>query len=125
MTAVARAVVGDRLSEPFVGPVLVTVVIESDLRFTVSDDNQTITLGANGVPRLGFFESLIDRRRWAIAAAAAMSRHTGVEVKVGGRVWRQDLTATSVISPPRETNPAGRAGTQVTFELDLVRFVAN
>jgi DNA gyrase/topoisomerase IV subunit B len=36
MTAVARAVVADALYEPVAGRVRVTLVIESDLRFTVS-----------------------------------------------------------------------------------------
>lgn len=102
--AVVRAVVGDALYEPFVDGVRVSLVIESDLRFSVSDDNPTITLGADDVPQLGFFDSLISRRRWAIAAAAVMSRHTRIEVNVAGRTWRQDLSGTSVDGPLLEGN---------------------
>ena len=125
VNAVVRAVVGDALYEPFVGRVHVTLVIESNLRFTVADDSPTIAVGADGVPQLGFFDSLIDRRRWPIAAAAAMSRHTRIEVSVAGRAWRQELVGTSAAGPPLETTPVDRAGTQATFELDPGHFAAN
>jgi hypothetical protein len=77
VTAVARAVVADALYEPSVGRVDVTVLIESDLRLTVTDSNPAIRLGSDDRPQCGFFDSLISRRRWATAAAAALSPMAG------------------------------------------------
>jgi DNA gyrase/topoisomerase IV subunit B len=122
--AVVRAVVSDALYEPSVERVHVIVVIESDLRFSVSDDGSAIALGADGVPQIGFFDSLIDRRRWPIAPVAAMSLRTRVEVNIAGRAWRQELIATSVVGP-LETTPTDRAGTRVTLELDPDHFAAH
>jgi DNA gyrase/topoisomerase IV subunit B len=123
VTAVALAVVADALYEPSVGRVDVTVLIESDLRFTVADNSPAIRLGPDGQPQSGFFESVLDRRRWAPAAAAALSRGTWIEVGVHDRTWRQELAGATVVGPPRE-GPAGHVGTRVTFELDAGYFAA-
>jgi DNA gyrase/topoisomerase IV subunit B len=123
-TAVARAVVGHALYEPSVGRVDVTVLIESDLRFAVADNSPAISLGPDGQPPCGFFDSLLDRRYWAPAAAAAMSTRTVIEIYVQDRVWRQELSGTEVVGPPRDGGPAGRAGTRITFELDAGYFAA-
>jgi hypothetical protein len=123
VTAVAREVVADALYEPSVGGVDVAVLIESDLRFTIVDNNPAISLGPDGQPPRGFFDSLLNRR-WAAAAAATMSTRTWIEVGLQGRTWRQELSGSEVVGPPRDAGPAGHVGTRVTFELDSGYFAA-
>nr|WP_157554281.1 hypothetical protein [Herbidospora sakaeratensis] len=110
-TEVLRAVVMDALhnGEPW----NVSVEIAGDLRFTVVDDQPHVT-DEHGVPLLGFFDSLLDRERWAPAAAAALSLRTMVEVWMDGRGFRQRLIATQPVDAPAEFAPPTPQGTRLT-----------
>lgn len=117
-TNIVRGVIDDALHPVGNGPHhTVDIEITTDLRFTVTDD-QPPAFDDVGEPMPGFYGSLIDKRRWALAAAAALSSHTLVELRVGGRGWRQELTGVT----PRSVEPlptaAERDGTRVTFQLD-------
>ncbi|MFJ4467467.1 hypothetical protein ACIP2X_08215 [Streptomyces sp. NPDC089424] len=68
----------------------ISVEIESDLAFSVEDD-QRRTGDERGRPVPGFFGSLVDKERWAPAAAAVLSVRTVVEVRLNGRGFRQEL----------------------------------
>ncbi|TVT23773.1 hypothetical protein FNH05_32860 [Amycolatopsis rhizosphaerae] len=115
--AVVRAVVAEARAARADGPTRVRVVFEDDHRFTLIDDAAP-DLGPDGRPLAGFYGSLLARRRWALAAAAALSARTGVEVSAGGRGWRQELAGTVPVGPPSPDGPTGAPGTRVTFELD-------
>jgi hypothetical protein len=127
--AVARAVA----TEPFGWshePLDVVLRIDSDLTFTVTDDGTVPSIGPSagpsagtgagtgGMPLLDRNGSLLDRRRWTLAAAAALSTRVSVEVHTGGRRWRQALAGSVPLAAPRDSGPAPGPLTQVTFELD-------
>jgi len=117
-TNIVRGVIDDAL-HPVGNDAHHTVDIEitTDLCFMVTDD-QPPAFDDVGEPMPGFYGSLIDKRRWALAAAAALSSHTLVEVRAGGRGWRQELTGAT----PNSVEPFAAAGesdgTRVTFQLD-------
>ena len=115
--SVLRRVIEDALHPAGGGHCTVDVEITADLCFTVTDD-QPLTLDGLGEPKPGFYDSLLDRRRWALAAAAALSSRTVVEVRVGGRGWRQELTGTAPARPEPFTASGEADGTRVTFKLD-------
>lgn len=117
-TNVLRGVIDDAL-HPAGGDIHHTVEIEvaDDLRFTVSDD-QPPALDDRGEPRPGFYGSLIDKSRWALAAAAALSIRTHIEVRADGQGWRQELAGTTPTSPESFAAPGEADGTRITFELD-------
>jgi hypothetical protein len=69
-------------------------------------------------PEPGFCRSLLDKSRWALAAAVALSSRTLIEVRAGGRGWRQELTRTAPTLPEPFAAPGEANGTRVTFELD-------
>lgn len=117
-TNVLRGVIDDAL-HPAGGGAHRTVDIEvtADLRFTVTDD-QPPDLDGLREPEPGFYGSLLGKRRWALAAAAALSSRTLVEVRAGGRGWRQELTRTTPALPEPFAAPGEASGTRVTFELD-------
>jgi hypothetical protein len=99
------------------GHCTVGVEITGDLRFTVADD-QPPALDGFSEPESGCYGSLFSRRRWMLAAAAALSSRTLVEIRAGGRGWRQDLTGTAPSRPVPFDAPGEASGTRATFELD-------
>jgi hypothetical protein len=107
-TEVLRAVIEDALHINDGAHQNVSVEIASDLRFTVIDDQDHVT-DERGVPQLGFFDSLLDPRRWAPVAAAAVSLHTTIEIWMSGRGFRQQLIGTHP-STHRRTSSHGTAG---------------
>jgi hypothetical protein len=99
-TNIVRAVIDDALHPVGGGRhQIVTVEVVSDLRFAVSDD-QRHGVDDQGQLRLGFFDSLIDRSRWALAGAAAISTRSTVEVWSDGRGYRQELVGTRPTGDP-------------------------
>jgi len=121
MAAVARLAA----EEPFVRttdlPAHVTLTVTSDISFTVDDDLPPPT-DAEGRPQPGIDGSLIGRRRWQLAAAAAVSTHVSIEVHVGGRVWRQELAHIGSPAEIRDDGPSDVIGTRATFSLDPAYF---
>lgn len=97
-TCILRAVIGDALHALNGDHHHVDVEVVGDLRFTVADD-QPPDLNDLGQPKPGFYESLISQRRWALAAAAALSTRTLIEVRADGQGWRQELTGTTPMPP--------------------------
>lgn len=117
-TNIVRGVINDALHPVGDGPHhTVDIEITTDLRFTVSDDQPPACDDA-GEPAPGFYGSLIDKRRWALAATAALSSHALVEVRVGGRAWRQEFNGAtpSPVEPFTATDEGD--GTRATFHLD-------
>jgi hypothetical protein len=117
-TAIARLVA----SEPFGwsnDPVDVRLRIDSDLMFTVTDDGPVpLDYSAPDGPLLDRNGCLLDRRRWALAATAALSVRVSLEVQACGRRWVQALTGAAPSCPPQDCGPATGSLTRVTFELD-------
>jgi DNA gyrase/topoisomerase IV subunit B len=93
------------------------IEVTGDLRFTVADD-QPPALDERGEPKQGFYGSMIDKARWALAAAAALSTHTLIEIRAGGRGWRQELTGSIPTLPEPFAAPDESDGTRVALELD-------
>jgi hypothetical protein len=121
-TGVLRAVIGDALHAPNGDHHHVDVEVAGDLRFTVADD-QPPDLNDLGRPKPGFYESLISQKRWALAAAAALSTRTLIEVRADGQGWRQELTGTTP-APPEPFTASGQAsGTRATFDISAA-FIA-
>src|SRR5579862_4633869 len=90
-TGILQAVTNDALHAVGGGTHrLVNVDVTADLCFTVTDD-QPPDLDDLGQPKPGFYGSLISWSRWALAAAAAFSTRTLIEVHAGGQGWRQEL----------------------------------
>lgn len=115
--AIARTVA----AEPFGwsrDPVDVRLRIDADLAFTVTDDGAVPLDRAAGRPLLDRNGCLLDRRRWALAAAAALSVRVSVEVRSCGRRWVQALAGAFPASPPQDCGDAPGSLTRVTFELD-------
>jgi hypothetical protein len=113
--AIARTVA----AEPFGWshePVDVELRVDADLTFTVTDDGTVPLTG--GLPLLDRNGCLLDRRRWALAAAAALSVRVSVEVHACGRRWVQTLAGAIPESPPHDHGEAEGPLTRVTFELD-------
>ncbi|HEX4814398.1 MAG TPA: hypothetical protein VFV66_16775, partial [Nonomuraea sp.] len=71
-----------------------------------------------GVPKLDHLGSLLDRRRWMQAAAAALSVRTIIEVRAEGRGYRQELAGTQPLASPRAIVAPVKDGTLATYELD-------
>lgn len=138
--AVMAAVARTAAMEPFQlagnPPVRVRLTIESGTSFTLEDDLPPLT-GADGRPEPGFYGSLIDSRRGLLAAAAAVSVQTTIEVRAGGRAWRtglasgQQMRDRDVTGYPGEDEPAlplhqhrtsAPDGTKATLTLDTSWF---
>jgi hypothetical protein len=66
---------------------------------------------------------MIDKTRWALAAVAALSTRTLIEIRAGGRGWRQELTGSIPTFPEPFAAPDESDGTRVALELDAA-FVA-
>jgi DNA gyrase/topoisomerase IV subunit B len=119
---VVRTVVGDAPTERADGPARVRVVVETDHRFTVTDNAIPTNLDPDGRPSPGFYGSLLPRRRWPLAAAAALSSRTWIEIRTSSQSWSQELHGTTPVGPPQTGGPADTPGTRVTFELDATYF---
>jgi len=115
-TSILRGVINDALHPVGGGHRRADAEVTADLRFTVTDD-QLPDLDHLGEPRPGFYGSLIGKTRWALAAAAALSTRTLIEVRAGGRGWRQELTGTAPDRPEPFTASGQADGTRVTFDL--------
>ena len=118
--AVARAVA----AEPFAwsyAPVDVELAIDAGMTFTVTD-NGAVPCAADGAPLLDGSGCLLDRRRWTLSAAAAVSTRVSVEVRTGGRHWRQTLSGTEPDAAPEDRGACSGTLTRVTFELDTGYF---
>jgi hypothetical protein len=117
-TRVLRRVIDDALHPVGGGPHrAVDVEVTGDLRLTMTDDQPPL-LDPFGEPEPGFYESLIDKNRWLLAAAAAVSSRTLIQVRAGGRGWRQELTGTIPTRPEPFPAPSEADGTRVKFEFD-------
>ncbi|WP_406099699.1 hypothetical protein [Streptomyces sp. NBC_01013] len=95
----------------------ISVEIESDLNFTVEDD-QRRAADEQGRPLPGFFGSLLGKERWAPAAAAVLSVRTVVEVWLDGRGYRQELAGATPTGSWEEFATPKLSGTRTTFHLD-------
>lgn len=93
------------------------VEIASDLCFTVEDD-RLHSADERRRPLHGFFESLLDKDRWAPAAAAALSVRTVIEVWLDGRGYRQELAGAAPTGAWEECPARRPYGTRTTFHLD-------
>ncbi|MGF0174519.1 hypothetical protein ACQF36_29670 [Streptomyces sp. Marseille-Q5077] len=116
-TEVLQQVVWDALHHRDGAHGQIRVEIESDLTFTVEDD-QRRTADERGRPLPGFFGSLLDKERWAPAAAAVLSVRTVVEVRLDGRGFRQELIGTMAAGDWEEFATSKPSGTRATFQLD-------
>lgn len=116
-TNILRGVIRDALHLAGGGHCTVVAEITSDLGFTVADD-QLPSLGDLSEPERGFYGALIARNRWTLAAAAALSFRTLIEVRADGRGWRQELTGTAAALPEPFDAPGEADGTRAAFELD-------
>jgi DNA gyrase/topoisomerase IV subunit B len=117
--AIARTVA----AEPFGwshAPVDVELHVDGNLTFAVTDNGAVPCV--NGLPLLDRNGGLLDRRRWALAAAAALSRRVRAEVRAGGRRWRQTLTGTIPDREPEDRGDCDGTLTTITFELDSAYF---
>ncbi|MFB6508014.1 hypothetical protein ACFYXP_29645 [Streptomyces sp. NPDC002466] len=95
----------------------ISVEITSDLSFTVEDD-QLHGADERRRPLPGFYESLLDKDRWAPAAAAALSVRTIVEVWLDGHGYRQELHGVAPAGAWEECLARRPYGTRTTFHLD-------
>ncbi|QNS08388.1 ATP-binding protein [Streptomyces xanthii] len=95
----------------------ISVEITSDLSFTVEDE-RSHSADERGKPLPGFYGSLLDKDRWAPAAAAALSVRTVIEVWLDGQKYRQELAGAVAASPWEECPGPRRHGTRTTFHLD-------
>ena len=95
--------------------------ISADLAFSVIDD-QANPFDEQGLPRLGYYGSLLGPDRWISAAAAAVSSRAVVEVWRDGRGFHQVLAGVRPVGPPEELEAGDGCGTRVTFELDPAYF---
>ena len=103
---------------------MVTGEITGDLAFSVVDD-QVTAWDRNGLPRRGYFDSLMTSDRWQAAAAAALSSRTVVEVWRRGVGLRQELEHLRPAGEPEPFEPPDGVGTRMTFELDHEHFTAD
>ncbi|MGK8507079.1 hypothetical protein ACRS5S_03160 [Nocardia asiatica] len=114
--AVVNAVVRETLGEPDRQTLRVEVVIESDHRFTITDNfvNEMDKLDSNGLPL----------SRWSLGALLAVSARAWIEIRTADRHWLQVFEGTTPIESPREREPIGDPGTRITYELDRDYFPA-
>jgi hypothetical protein len=101
----------------------VTLTVESDSSYTVQD-NLPPLVQTDGRPKPGRDGSLIELRRWRLAAAVAVSARATVEVHASGRVWRQELSGAGSPSAISGKGPSSAIGTRATFSLDQAYFAA-
>jgi len=96
---------------------MVTVEILGDLAFSITDD-QLCRAERCRVPECGDRDSLLGPDRWPLAAAAAVSRRTVVEVRSDGHGLRQELVGLHPVGPPEPVTASYARGTTVMVELD-------
>ncbi|MFG2646007.1 hypothetical protein ACGFYP_34180 [Streptomyces sp. NPDC048370] len=116
-TEVLQRVVWDALHRRNGTHGLISVEITSDLSFTVEDD-QPHSADEQQRPLPGFYESLLDKDRWAPAAAAALSVRTVIEVWLDHRGYRQELVGAAPTGAWQEFRARRPFGTRTTFHLD-------
>ncbi|MFG2593646.1 hypothetical protein [Streptomyces sp. NPDC048438] len=116
-TEILQQVVWDALHHRNCTHGQISVEIGSDLVFNVEDD-QRRTADERGTPLPGFFGSLLDKERWAPAAAAVLSVRTVVEVRLDGRGFRQELAGAVTAGVWEEFATSKPSGTRTTFHLD-------
>ncbi|WP_327321313.1 hypothetical protein OG735_01590 [Streptomyces sp. NBC_01210] len=116
-TEVLQQVVWDALHRRDGAHGQIRVEIGSDLSFTVEDD-QPHSADQQGRPLPGFFDSLLDKARWAPAAAAALSGRTVIEVWLDFHGYRQELARTTPTGTWEEFPAPKPYGTLTTFYLD-------
>jgi DNA gyrase/topoisomerase IV subunit B len=104
-----------------VGRVAVEVLVEADLRFTLSFNGLPPGIDPDAPDSGG--GSLI-RQPWPLSAAAAVSTLTTVMVSTGGRRWEQHLIGTESVASPRDGGASDETRTRVTFDLDQSFFAA-
>ncbi|MFF5960856.1 ATP-binding protein [Streptomyces luteogriseus] len=95
----------------------ISVEITADLSFTVEDD-QIHSADRRRRPLPGFYESLLDKDRWAPAAAAALSVRTVIEVWLNSHGYRQELAGAAPTGAWEERLAPRPYGTRTTFHLD-------
>ncbi|WP_035802908.1 DNA topoisomerase IV subunit B family protein [Kitasatospora mediocidica] len=95
----------------------VSAEISANLAFAVTDDQAGPT-DSQGMPALGYYDSLLGPDRLWSAAAAALSHRAVVEVWRDGRGLRQVLAAMRPETAPKQFEPPHGSGTRVAFELD-------
>ncbi|MFB8118201.1 hypothetical protein ACFC51_20200 [Streptomyces sp. NPDC055962] len=95
----------------------ISVEITSDLSFVVEDD-QLHSADERQSPLPGFYASLLDKDRWAPAAAAALSVRTIIEVWLDGRGYSQELDRVAPTGAWEERLARRPYGTRTTFHLD-------
>ncbi|WP_063785380.1 hypothetical protein [Streptomyces resistomycificus] len=101
----------------------ISVEITSDLSFTVEDD-QPHSVDERRRPLPGFCASLLDKDRWAPAAAAALSVRTVVEVWLDGHGYCQELAGVAPVGVWEECLARRPYGNRTTFHLDPSYFGA-
>ncbi|MFE5923625.1 hypothetical protein [Streptomyces sp. NPDC056468] len=116
-TEVLQGVVWDALHRRDGTHGQISVEITSDLSFTVEDD-QLHSADERRRPLPGFYQSLLDKDRWAPAAAAALSVRTGIEVWLDGHGYRQELAGAAPTSAWGQCPARRPYGTRTTFHLD-------
>lgn len=94
------------------------VVIETDHRFTATNDVPPARVDPATDTSSGWFGSLLAQDRWQFAAAAAVCRRTEIELRTVAGTWAQDLDRTTPTGPPRRGAPAARPGTWLAFDID-------
>ncbi len=123
-TRILTALIIDALHLPNGEHRKTSVEIIGDQTFTIIDD-QIRETDEQGVPKLDHQGALLDRRRWAQAAAAALSARTIIEVCAKGRGYRQELAGTRPQAPPQRVVASLENGTLATYELDESYLIRN
>jgi hypothetical protein len=123
MAAVARLAAEEPFAWTTDTPAQVRLIVRSDISFTVEDDLPPLA-GPDGRPQPGINDSLIDRRRWRLAATAAVSTRASIEMHVGKRVWRQEFGHAGSPSDIHDDGPSAAIGSRATFSLDPTYFAA-
>jgi hypothetical protein len=98
-----------------------TIEITGDLDFTVIMDQQH-DWGPSGLPRSGYFGSLLGPEWWLPSAAAALSGQVTVQMWCAGRGLSQEHDGIRPRTAPQEFDPPPGSGTMVSFALDPAYF---
>jgi hypothetical protein len=122
MAAVVRYAAQQPFATASDEPVNVTLTVNSGVSFTLEDDLAPVVQTDDGRP--GAHGDLFGHHRWTLRLASAVCTHTAMEVRTGGRRWRQELGRAGSLTPIEDHGPSGAVGTTVTFTLDLDYFAA-
>ncbi len=114
--AVVEAVVRDTLGQRDGRGLWVEVVIESDHRFTMTDNcvSAMDKVDVNGLPL----------SRWALGALLAVSARAAIEIRTVERQWLREFEEMTPVGAAREQRVFGSPGTRITCELDHGYFPA-